>query len=109
MNEILHDILVLLVVPVIGILGTLFGRLLMHQIDRIKDNNLRAFAYMAVQWASKTFVGGGRGKEKYIAVSNKIKEKYPWAKDVDIAVAIESAVDHLSKELGNADASEPTS
>jgi len=101
MSEYLPVILGSILIPVLGILGNMLGKLLNVSIDKIKNEHIQGFANIAVRWASQKLTGGNRGNEKFQKVASKISKNFKWATEDQIEEAIESAVNGLKREVGN--------
>ena len=97
--NIVGTLLVALLIPVAGILGTLLGKLLVSLIGKIRNETLQQLAYTGVRWAEQQ-LKTTPGSDRFASVRNYIAGKLPGVDEEDVRKAIEAAVKTLHIELG---------
>ena len=96
--EIILGILTAIAIP----LGTLIGKPIKKQIDKIEDVRMQQLAYMGVRWASEQLGRGtGTGLAKHELVKKMILDKFPNVNAEDIDKLIKSTVNAVRDEVGN--------
>jgi len=96
MNSILGQILVALLIPIAGVIGTLLGKLIVEALSKIKSEKLQAFAWTAVYFVEQKFQDL-HGEDKFGKAYEIIADKLPGISQADIERAIEAAVSSMNK------------
>ena len=107
-GQVVSDILIAVLIPVATIIGALIAKLLKKGIERIDNNSIQQFAWIAVRWVEDNLgTDTGTGSEKLEMAVEWLAKRFPKARKSDIEAAIRAAYQSFSAEVGNG-ASSPT-
>lgn len=100
-SGVLTELIKAALLAVVPIVGLLLGRLLKKGIDRIDNQSLQTFAWMAVRFSEDKLIGPNKGAEKFRLASQWLGDKFPKLDKGVIEAAIRASYQQFSAELGN--------
>ena len=108
MHDLLGQILLGILIPLLTIIGTLLGKLIKKAITHIDNKMLQGLAWQAVLWVEQTFKKLD-SQDKFNTAYAYIAHKLPGVEAKDIKAAIEAAVKQMNSQIPKAPEPQPKS
>ncbi len=101
LQGILGQILLLILVPIAGVLGTYMAKLLKRAIVNIDNASLQSLAWVAVRWAQDKY-SHVKGSDQFGKACAHVADKVKGVSGSDVEKAVAAAYQSMKAELGNA-------